>query len=140
MTEHQLMFVAHLLFYFHFNFISISNHKTNLAMFNPGDIMGKIQEMQAKIRDAQAKMDNVTVESEAGGGMVRVRANANRKVLKIEIDPTIVDKEDTEFMSDLIAAAVNKALEKAEARGKEEMQKATDCIMPNIPGLNLGGL
>jgi DNA-binding YbaB/EbfC family protein len=109
-------------------------------MFNPGDIMGKIQEMQSKIRDAQAKMDSVVVESEAGGGMVRVRANANRKVLKIEIDPTIVDKNDTEFMSDLIAAAVNKALEQAETRGKEEMQKATEGIMPNIPGLNLGGL
>ncbi|MEZ4687363.1 MAG: YbaB/EbfC family nucleoid-associated protein [Bacteroidia bacterium] len=109
-------------------------------MFNPGDLMGKIQEMKNKIRDAQAKMDQVVVESEAGGGMVRVRANANRKVLKIEIDPTIVDKEDTEFMSDLIAAAVNKALEQAEIRGKEEMQKATDGLLPNIPGLDLGGL
>ena len=109
-------------------------------MFNPADLMGKIQEMQSKIRDAQAQMDNVIVEAEAGGGMVRVRANANRKVLKIEIDPTIVDKDDTELLSDLVAAAVNKALEQAEARGKEEMQKATGGILPNIPGLNLGGL
>lgn len=109
-------------------------------MFNPGDLLGKIQEMQGKIRDAQSNLDQITVEAEAGGGMVKVRANANRKVLKIEVDPSIVDKEDIEFMSDLIAAAVNKALEQAEARGKEEMQKATDGMMPNIPGMDLGSL
>ena len=109
-------------------------------MFNPGDLLGKIQEMQSRLKDAQASLEQVTVEAEAGGGMVRVRANANRKVLKIEVDPTIVDKDDVELMSDLITAAVNKALEQAEARGKEEMQKATDGIMPNIPGMDLGSL
>ena len=109
-------------------------------MFNPGDLLGKIQEMQSRIRDAQASLDQVTVEAEAGGGMVRVRANANRKILKIEIDPTIVDKDDVEFMADLIAAGVNKALDQAEARGKEEMQKATEGMMPNIPGMDLGNI
>lgn len=109
-------------------------------MFNPGDLLNKIQEMQSRLRDAQANLDEVIVESEAGGGMVRVKANGNRKVLKITVDPTIVDKEDTELMSDLITAAVNKALEEAEAKGRDAMQNATDGIMPNIPGLNLGNL
>ena len=96
--------------------------------------------MQSRLKDTQASLEQVTVEAEAGGGMVRVRANANRKVLKIEVDPTIVDKDDVELMSDLITAAVNKALEQAEARGKEEMQKATDGMIPNIPGMDLGSL
>ena len=53
------------------------------------------------------------------------QAFPNRKVLKIEIDPDVIDKEDPEMMSDLITAAVNKALDKAEARGREELESAT---------------
>ena len=102
--------------------------------------MGKIQEMQAKIRDAQAKMDNVIVESEAGGGMVRVRANANRKVLKIEVDPEIMDPADKEIMEDLIAAAVNKVLEEAESKAREEISQVSSNFMPNIPGMDLSNL
>ncbi|MEM9987272.1 MAG: YbaB/EbfC family nucleoid-associated protein [Bacteroidota bacterium] len=106
-------------------------------MFNIGDMMGKFQEMQNRLKEAREKLDEVTVEAEAGGGMVRVLANANRKVLKIEVDPTIIDKDDPEIMVDLITAAVNKALEKAEARGREELEGATKGMLPNIPGLDL---
>ncbi len=106
-------------------------------MFNIGDMMGKFQEMQNRLKEAREKLDEVTVDAEAGGGMVRVLANANRKVLKIEVDPTIIDKDDPEIMVDLITAAVNKALEKAEARGREELEGATKGMLPNIPGLDL---
>ncbi len=106
-------------------------------MFNITDMMGKVKEMQDRLKVVRGQLDGIVVESEAGGGMVRVKANANRKVLKISIDPDIIDKEDPEIMEDLIAAAVNKALEKAEERGREELQEATRGIMPNIPGLDL---
>ena len=106
-------------------------------MFNIGDMIGKFQEMQNRLKEAREKLDEVTVDAEAGGGMVRVLANANRKVLKIEVDPTIIDKDDPEIMVDLITAAVNKALEKAEARGREELEGATKGMLPNIPGLDL---
>ena len=109
-------------------------------MFNFKDMMGKIQEMQGKLKEAKEELDNIIVESEAGGGMVRVKANANRKVLKITIDPMIIDKDDPEIMADLITAAVNKAMEKAEERGREELQAATKGVIPNIPGLDLSGL
>jgi nucleoid-associated protein EbfC len=107
-------------------------------MFNIGDMMGKIREMQDRLNEVREQLDNITVESEAGGGMVRVTANANRKVLRIEIDPDIIDKDDPEILQDLIVAAVNKAMQQAEERGKEEMQHATKGMMPNIPGLDLG--
>ncbi len=107
-------------------------------MFNLSDMMGKFQEMQGRLKEVREQMDHITVESEAGGGMVRVVANANRQILKIEIDPVIVDKEDPEIMADLITAAVNKALEKAEERGREELEGATKGMLPNIPGLDLG--
>ena len=100
--------------------------------------MGKIREMQDRLNEVREQLDNVIVESEAGGGMVRVTANANRKVLRIEIDADIIDKDDPEILQDLIVAAVNKAILQAEERGKEEMQHATKGMLPNIPGLDLG--
>jgi len=106
-------------------------------MFNIGDMMGKFQEMQGRLKEVREGLDNILVDSEAGGGMVRVTANANRKVLKIEIDPDIIDKDDPEIMVDLITAAVNKALDKAEVRGREELEGATKGMLPNIPGLDL---
>jgi len=106
-------------------------------MFNLSDMMGKFQDMQSRLKEVKEQLDDVLVESEAGGGMVRVTANANRKILKIDIDSDVIDKEDPEMMTDLITAAVNKALEKAEARGREELESATKGILPNIPGLDL---
>jgi len=109
-------------------------------MFNFKDMMGRMQEMQEKLKEVRAQLDEVMVESEAGGGMVKVQANANRKILKIHVDPDIIDKEDPEMMTDLIAAAVNKALDAAEEKGREELQNATKGVLPNIPGLDLGKL
>ena len=106
-------------------------------MFNLSDMMGKFQEMQDRLKEVREQLDDILVDSEAGGGMVRVTANANRKIIKIQIDPDIIDKDDPEIMSDLITAAVNKALDQAEARGREELAGATKGMMPNIPGLDL---
>ena len=100
--------------------------------------MGKIREMQERLNEVREQLDNIMVDSEAGGGMVRVTANANRKVLRIEIDPDIIDKDEPEILQDLIVAAVNKAMQQAEERGKEEMQSATKGMLPNVPGLDLG--
>jgi len=106
-------------------------------MFNFSDLMGKVQEMQARLQETKGRLDGIIVEAEAGGGMVRVRANANRQVLKIQIDPDIIDKDDPEIMADLITAAVNRALSRAEEKGKQEMEKATKGLLPNIGGLDL---
>ena len=106
-------------------------------MFNFPDLMGKFQEMQNRLKEVKAQLEHITVDAEAGGGMVRVTANGNRKVMKIEIDPDIIDKDDPEIMVDLITAAVNKALEKAEQRGREELESASKGFLPNVPGLDL---
>lgn len=107
-------------------------------MFNLGDMMGKLQEMQSKMAEVKSQLGDIIVDAEAGGGMVRATADGNRKLLKLEIDPDIIDKDDPEVLADLVIAAVNKALEKAEARGAEEVQNVTKGMMPNIPGLDLG--
>ncbi len=106
-------------------------------MFNPLELMGKLKEMQAEMEKTRSRLDEISVTSEAGGGLVRVTANANRKILKVEVDPDIMDRDDKEMMEDLIAAAVNIALERAEEVAREEIGKASSGIMPNIPGFDL---
>ena len=101
------------------------------------DMLGKFREMKKEMTLVQEKLEGMIVEAEAGGGMVRVKCTGARKVMKIEIDPDIVDKSDPELMADLITAAVNKALEKADELGKAEIAKVSGNM---IPGMDLGGL
>ena len=105
-------------------------------MFNITDLFGKFQQLQTELAQAQAQLAQVTVVGESGGGMVKVTATASKRILKIEVDPEIIDKQDAELMTDLIAAAVNIALEKAEEKAKEEMARITRDKMPQIPGFN----
>lgn len=109
-------------------------------MLNIGDLFGKLNEVKARLADAKAQLDNHRVEAEAGGGMVRVTATASRKIIKIAIDPVVIDKDDPELLGDLVAAAVNKALDKADEKAQVELEQATKGLMPNIPGMDLGKL
>lgn len=108
-----------------------------MAMFNPLDLMGKLKEMQAEIERARQRLDDITITAESGGGMVVVTANANRKILKVTVDPDIMDRNDKEVMEDLIAAAVNKAMEAAENVAREEIGRVSNSFIPNIPGVDL---
>ena len=109
-------------------------------MFDMMKMMGKMQEVQAKLKEAQEKLGDVIVTGEAGAGMVKATANGKRQLVKLEIDKTLVKPEDLDMMTDLIVAATNKALEEAEIRAKEEIRKSTEGVIPNIPGLDLGGM
>lgn len=106
-------------------------------MFNPMDLMGKLKEMQSEMERARQRLDDITITAESGGGMVVVTANANRKILKITVDPDIMDRNDKEIMEDLIAAAVNKAMEAAENVAREEIGRVSNNFLPNIPGMDM---
>lgn len=110
-----------------------------MSDFNMADMFGKIQEMQSKMQEAQEGLDEVIVEAEAGGGMVKVKANGNKQIVSIEMDNDVVDPSDKEMLEDLIVAGVNKALEKAEAASKEKMQEMYKNMMPGggIPGMDM---
>lgn len=109
-------------------------------MFDMMKMMGKMKEVQTKLKEAQEKLVDITVTGEAGAGMVKATANGKRQLVKLEIDKDLVKPEDLDMMADLIVAATNKALEEAEIVAKEEIRKSTEGVMPNIPGLDLGGL
>lgn len=107
-------------------------------MLNMADMFGKLQQMQDNMKKVRESLDSITVEAEAGGGMVRVTANANKRIIKIKVDKDVAT--DLEMLEDLVTAAVNKALDKAEEAGRQELQKVTAGMLPNIPGMDLSKL
>ncbi len=109
-------------------------------MFDMMKMMGKIKEVQAKVKEAQDNLVHLRVSGESGAGLVKATANGQRQVLSIEIDPSLINSEDQETMQDLVVAAVNNALGKAEEVGKAEIKKQTEGILPNIPGFDLGNM
>jgi DNA-binding YbaB/EbfC family protein len=98
-----------------------------------GQMMKQAQKMQAKIMKIQEEMGERSVEASAGGGMVTVTANGKQEILSIRIEPEVVDPEDVEMLQDLVAAAVNEALKKAQEMMAEEMAKVTGGMQ--LPGL-----
>lgn len=105
---------------------------------NMMDLFGKMREVQAKMKEAQENLVNVTATGEAGAGMVKAKVNGLKQLISLEIDDDLVKPEDKEMMSDLIIAAVNKAIKEAEILAKEEIRKSAGGLLPNIPGLDLG--
>ena len=98
-----------------------------------GQMMKQAQKMQAKIMKIQEEMGEQSVEASAGGGMVTVTANGKQEILSIRIEPEVVDPEDVEMLQDLVAAAVNEALKKAQEMMAEEMAKVTGGMQ--LPGM-----
>jgi DNA-binding YbaB/EbfC family protein len=108
-------------------------------MQNMADLFGKVNEFQQKMKEAQDRLGELEVSAEAGGGMVKVRANGNRQILEIKLEKDIIDPNDPDMLEDLIIAGVNKALVEADRAAKQKMQEVTSSIMPGggIPGMDL---
>jgi len=81
----------------------------------------------------QAELESKTVEATAGGGMVTVVVNGKFEVLSLKIDKEVVNPEDVDMLQDLITAAVNEGIRKAQEMASAEMAKITGGF--NIPGL-----
>ncbi len=103
-------------------------------------MMGKVKEVQARLKEAQDNLVYIKATAESGGGMVRATVNGKKQVIAIDIDPAILKSEDKVLIQDLVVAAVNKASEEADILGKEELRKSTDGMLPNIPGFDLSSM
>ena len=103
-------------------------------------MMGKVKEVQEKMKIAKEELGNIFVESDAGAGLVIARFNGNKELLDLKIDDSLYEKEDKELQKALIIAAVNKGIKAAEDKSKEHLQKATQGMLPNIPGMDLNSM
>ena len=105
-------------------------------MRNLGQLMKQAQAMQSKLAEAQAELDQIEVEGQAGGGMVRVTLTAKGAMTGVAIDPSLMKADEKEIAEDLIVAAHADARAKAE-RVLEEKMKTMTAGMPLPPGLKL---
>ena len=96
-------------------------------------MMDRIAKMQSDMQETQEALKKKEYSAKAGGGMVEATVNGEHRVLSVVIDPEVIDPEDTEMLGDLVAAAVNAAVEAATADYEAEMGKITG-------GIDLGGL
>ena len=101
-----------------------------------GDLMRQAQKMQEEMMKAQEEAKKKTVEATAGGGMVTVVASGAGQIMSIKIEKDVVNPEDVEMLQDLILAASNEALRRAQELVSDDMSKLTGGLQ--IPGM--GGL
>jgi DNA-binding YbaB/EbfC family protein len=106
-------------------------------MKNLGNMLKQAQQMQTRMQEMQAKLEQTEVEGAAGGGMVKVLLSGKGDLRRVTIDPSLMTADDREVLEDLMVAAHADAKQKVEATMAEEMQKATAGM--NLPG-GLGGL
>jgi len=100
---------------------------------NMNNMMKQVQKMQQDMAKLQEELEEREVDATAGGGAVKVVATGKKTILSIKIDPEVIDEDDIEMLEDLVLAAVNEALVKAEEMVNTEMGKITGGM--NIPGL-----
>ena len=100
---------------------------------NQMQMMKQAQKMQQDLLKMQEEMQTKEYEATAGGGVITAVVNGQKELLRIAIDPEAVDPDDVEMLQDMVVAAVNEAMRKADAESAANMSKLTG-------GLNLGGL
>ncbi|HEY3347475.1 MAG TPA: YbaB/EbfC family nucleoid-associated protein [Nitrospirota bacterium] len=97
-----------------------------------GGLMKQAKQMQEKIQRTQEEVSKKTVEATAGGGMVTVTATGGMEIVSIKIEKEVIDPADAEMLQDLVTAAVNEALKKAQEMMNTEMAKITGGL--GLPG------
>ena len=102
---------------------------------NINQLMRQAQAMQANMQKVQDEIASLEIVGEAGGGMVKVTMTGKHEVRAVAIEPAVIG-EDREMLEDLIAAAINDAVHKVEARVQEKMSSVTAGLqLP--PGMKL---
>ena len=98
-----------------------------------GNMLKQAQKLQSKIFKLQDQLADRTVETTVGGGMVKAVANGKQELLSVKIEPEVVDPNDVQMLEDLIVAAVNDVLKKAQEMVTEEMTRLTGGF--KLPGI-----
>lgn len=100
---------------------------------NPNDLMKQVQKMQQEMARVQEETAQEVITIAAGGGMVEVAITGGLEIKRITIKPEVVDPDDVEMLQDLMMAAINEAIQKAQALMADKMAGFTGGL--GIPGL-----
>ena len=100
---------------------------------NMNQMIKQAQKMQEQMMKMQEELENKTFEASSGGGAVTVKINGKKELQEIILTPDVVDPDDIEMLQDLIIAAVNEGMRKADESSENELGKITGGM--NIPGL-----
>jgi len=98
-------------------------------------LMRQAKKVEKAMEEAKSRLGELSVDAESGGGLVKVRMNGRFEVQRLEIDPKAMEGGDRAMLEDLLAAAVNAAVEKARAAADARMSAAAGGL--KIPGLGL---
>ena len=102
-------------------------------MANINELMKQAQQLQARLTRVQEEAAGKTVEASAGGGMVTASVNGRLEVVALKIEPAVLEGGDLEMLQDLITAAINEGIRKAQKMVAEEVGKIAGGL--KIPGL-----
>ncbi|MGG0412425.1 YbaB/EbfC family nucleoid-associated protein [Peribacillus simplex] len=100
---------------------------------NMQNMMKQMQKMQKKMAEAQEELGEKKIEGTAGGGMVTVVVTGHKEIVDVVIKPEVVDPDDIDMLQDLVLAATNDALKKAEELTNQTMGQFTKGM--NLPGM-----
>ena len=100
---------------------------------NMNNLMKQAQRMQRQMEESQKELESKEFTAAAGGGAVEVTVTGKKEVTKVKLDPEAVDPEDVEMLEDVIMAAVNEALRKAEEASAAHMAKLTGGFGGGLP-------
>mgnify|MGYP003484789156 CR=1 FL=1 len=100
---------------------------------NMSNMLKQAQKMQQDLLKAQEELEEKNVEASVGGGAVTVTVSGKKELVSIKIQPDVIDPEDAEMLEDLICAAVNEGLRKADELASSAMGRITSGM--NLPGM-----
>jgi nucleoid-associated protein EbfC len=100
-----------------------------------GSIMQQAQKMQEDLKKAQEELATMQIQGESGGGLVKIIMSGKREARKVSIDPSLLG-EDKDMLEDLVAAAINDAVNKVAKMKKEKMAEVT-AGLPIPPGFQM---
>ena len=102
---------------------------------NMNNLMKQAQKMQKQMEESQKELEEKEFTATAGGGAVEVTVSGKREVTKVKLAEEAVDPDDVEMLEDLIVAAVNEAMDKANEASASAMSKFTGGMGGQMPGL-----
>ncbi len=104
------------------------------GLSNLGSMIKQAQQIGSKMQEMNAKLKSVRAKGSAGGGLVEAEVNGLGELLRVTIDPALIEKKDKELIEDLLPAAVNQAHTKAKEQHSAALKELTGGI--NLPGLD----